>query len=228
MFVLLFFPPKSKERVQRGPGGCSVHIWEPPNSGNLFHNRMPVKLCSPQSGRSWYVCDTGLWANLPSTPEGCRAVHYTNILNRRVWNRGQLVLLLVKAAAKSLQSCPTLCDPIDSSPPGSPVPGILQTRTLEWVAISFSSAWKWKVKVKSLSRVRLLATPWTAAHQAPTPMGFSRQEYWSGVPLPDMQKWEIHGEMPPNNRLSSKKLFVIQNIFSERNSDLVLDSGLGP
>ena len=66
----------------------------------------------------------------------------------------------------------------------SPVPGILQARTLEWVAISFSSAWKWKVKVKSLSRVRLFSTPWTAAHQAPPPMGFSRQEYWNGVPLP--------------------------------------------
>ena len=88
------------------------------------------------------------------------------------------------AAAKSLQSCPTLCDPINSSPPGSPVPGILQARTLEWVAIPFSNAWKWKVKVKSLSRVRLLATPWTAAHQAPPSMGFSSQEYWSGVPLP--------------------------------------------
>ena len=88
------------------------------------------------------------------------------------------------AAAKSLQSCPTLCDPIDSSPPGSPIPGFLQARTLEWVAISFSSAWKWKVKVKSLSRVWLLATPWTAAYQAPLSMGFSRQEYWSGVPLP--------------------------------------------
>ena len=88
------------------------------------------------------------------------------------------------AAAKSLQSCPTLCDPIDSRPPGSPVPGILQARTLEWVAISFSNAWKWKVKVKSLSRARLLATPWTAAYQAPPSMGFSRQEYWSGVPLP--------------------------------------------
>ena len=85
--------------------------------------------------------------------------------------------------AKSLQSCPTLCDPIDGSPPGSPVPGILQVRTLEWVAISFSNAWKWKVKVKSLSRVQLLATPWTAAYQAPPSMGFSRQEYWSGVPL---------------------------------------------
>ena len=82
--------------------------------------------------------------------------------------------------AKSLQLCPTLCDPIDRSPPGSPVPGILQTRTLDWVAISFSNAWKSKVKVKSLSRVRPSVTPWTAAHQAPLSMGFSRQEYWRG------------------------------------------------
>ena len=88
------------------------------------------------------------------------------------------------ASAKSLQSCPTLCDPIDGSPPGSPVPGILQARTLEWVAISFSNAWKGKVKVKLLSRVQLLVTSWTAAYQAPPSMGFSRQEYWSGVPLP--------------------------------------------
>ena len=87
-------------------------------------------------------------------------------------------------AAKSLQSCTTLCDPIDSSPPGSSVPGILQVRILEWVAISFSNAWKWKVKVKLLSRVWLFVTPWTAAYQGPRPMGFSRQEYWSGVPLP--------------------------------------------
>ena len=87
-------------------------------------------------------------------------------------------------AAKSLQLCPTLWDPIDGSPPGSPVPGVLQARTLEWVAISFSNAWKWKVKVKSLSHVRFLATPWTAAYQAPLSMGFSGQEYWSGVPLP--------------------------------------------
>ena len=85
---------------------------------------------------------------------------------------------------KSLQSCPTLCNPTDSSPPGSPVPGILQARTLEWVAMSFSNARKWKVKVKSLSCVWLSATPWTAAHQSPPSMGFSRQEYWSGVPLP--------------------------------------------
>ena len=88
------------------------------------------------------------------------------------------------AAAKSLQSCPTLCDPIDGSPPGSAIPGILQVRTLEWVAISFSNAWKRKVKVKSLSCVRLLATPWTAAYQALLSMGFSRREYWSGLPLP--------------------------------------------
>ena len=78
--------------------------------------------------------------------------------------------LTVAAAAKSLQSCLTLCDPIDGSPPGSPVPGILQARTPEWAAISFSNAWKWQVKVKSLSRVRLFATPWTAAHQAPPSM----------------------------------------------------------
>ena len=88
------------------------------------------------------------------------------------------------AAAKSLQSCPTLCDPINSSPPGSPIPGILQVTTLEWVAISFSNAWKWKVKVKLLSRVQLFSTSWTAAFEAPLSMGFSRQVYWSGLPFP--------------------------------------------
>ena len=103
------------------------------------------------------------------------------------YTRSQLAeqkLAAVAAAAKSLQSCPTLCDPRDSSPSGFPVPGILQARTLEWVAISFSNAWKWKVKAKSFSHVWLLATPWTAAYQAPPSMGFSRQEYWSGLPLP--------------------------------------------
>ena len=100
------------------------------------------------------------------------------------WSGFPSVLAAAAASAKSLQSCLTLCDPIDGSPPGPPIPGILQARTLEWVAISFSNAWKWKVKGKSFSRVRLLATPWTAAHQAPPSMGFSRQEYWSGVPLP--------------------------------------------
>ena len=88
------------------------------------------------------------------------------------------------AAAKSFQSCPTLCDPIDGSPPGSPIPGILQARALVRVAISFSNAWKWKIKMKSLSHVRLPAIPWTAAYQAPPSMGFSRHKYWSGLPFP--------------------------------------------
>ena len=90
----------------------------------------------------------------------------------------------IAVAAKSLQSFLTLCDPIDGSPPGSPILGTLQARALEWDAISFSNAWKWKVKVKSLSHVQLLATPWTTAYGAPPSMGFSRQEYWSGMPLP--------------------------------------------
>ena len=107
------------------------------------------------------------------------------------------------AAAKSLQSCPTLCDPIDGSPPGSPVLGILQTRTLEWVAISFSNAWKWEAKVKSLSHVQLWATPWTAAHQAPPSMGFSRQEYWSGVSLPSpYDTWDITKKVKDQNSSS--------------------------
>ena len=105
------------------------------------------------------------------------------------------LLYTAAAAAKLLQSCLTLCDPIDGSPPGSPVPGILQARTLEWVAISFSNAWKWKVKEKSLSRARLFATPWTAAYQASLSMGFSRQEYWSGVPSPS----------PRHSRTNTKK-----------------------
>ena len=106
--------------------------------------------------------------------EEIRKIHFKGT----IWWSGCYLL-----PAKLLQSCPTLCDPIDGSPPGFPVPGILQARPLEWVAISFSKAWKWKVKVKLLSRVRLFMTPWTAAHQAPPSMGFSRQEYWSGVPL---------------------------------------------
>ena len=97
----------------------------------------------------------------------------------RLWR--YLILLLLLSGFSRVRLCVT---PIDSSPPGSPVPGILQARTLEWVAISFSNAWKWKVKVKSLSHVRILATPWTAAYQAPPFMGFSRQEYWNGLPLP--------------------------------------------
>ena len=97
---------------------------------------------------------------------------------------GIYILYTTTAAAKSLQSCLTLCDPMDCSPTGFSILGILQARTLEWAAISFSNAWKCKVKVKSLSRVRLFATPWTAAYQAPPSMGFPEQQYWSGVPLP--------------------------------------------
>ena len=105
-----------------------------------------------------------------------------------LWSMGSRawasVVVAAAAAAMSLQSCPTLCNPTDRSQPGSSVPGILQARTLEWVAISFSNAWKRKVKVKSLSCIWLLATPWTPAYKAPPSMGFSRQGYWSGVPLP--------------------------------------------
>ena len=114
----------------------------------------------------------------------------------------------IAAAAKSLQSCLTLCDPMDGSPPGAPTPGILQARTLEWVAISFSNAWRWKVKVKSFSLVWLLATPWTAAYQAPPPMGFSRQEYWSGVPLPSPF-------IPPRVLQILSSLLSHQHLFSE-------------
>ena len=113
-------------------------------------------------------------------------ITFLQMAKRHMKRCSSSLITTAAAAAKSLQSCPTLCDPIDGSPPDSPVPGIFQARTLEWVVISFSNAWQWKVKVKLklLSRVQPLATPWTIAHQAPPSMGFSRQEYWSGVPLP--------------------------------------------
>ena len=135
------------------------------------------------------------------------------------------------ATAKSLQSCPTLCDPIDGSPPGSADPGILQARTLEWVAISFSSAWKWNVKDKSLSCVRLLATPWTAAYQALPSMGFSRQEYWSGVPLPSplrsidlmitsRNKSTLDG-LSFSRYLGEKYISVLFNLLSSRDTTVI-------
>ena len=122
------------------------------------------------------------WDNLP----GC--CYHSN--KRREWKNAAALWTVSLTATlnclllllKSLQSCSTLGDPIDGSPPGSPVPRILQARILEWVAIPFSNAWRWKVKVKSLSPVRLWATPRTAAYRAPLSMGFSRQESWSGVP----------------------------------------------
>ena len=125
----------------------------------------------------------------------------------------------VAAAAKSLQSCPTLCDPVDGSPPDSPIPGILQARTLERVAISFSNAWKWKVKVKSLSHARLLVTPWIAAYQAPPSMGFSRQEYWNGLPLLSPVNM-LEGHKIIYNRVINlfyiRKIYkhIIKNVFS--------------
>ena len=130
----------------------------------------------PKSWKACYHCSPSILRGIMTTISGGTCAFLFAPVPPRMY--------AAAAAAKLLQSCPTLCDPIDDGPPDSPVPVILQARTLEWVAISFSNAWKWKVKVKSLSRVRLLATPWTAAYQAPPSMGFSRQEYWSGVPLP--------------------------------------------
>ena len=135
-------------------------------------------------------------------------------MERKSKKRGAICthsLYCTAAAAKSLQSCPTLYDPRDGSPPGSPVPGILQARTLEWVAISFSNAWKWKVKGKPLSRVWLLVTPWTAVYQAPPSMWFSRQKYWSGVPLPSpsrnsSQCNKARKEIKYGNNLSKKEI----------------------
>ena len=140
-----------------------------------FHSRLHVgcfraalQACWPQRGPRQQAVLT--W---PMGWFGCRSVQPS----------ARKVPPFSLGTAKSPQSCPTLCDPIEGSPPGSPIPGILQARILEWVAISFSNAWKWKFKVKPFSHVRLLATPWTEAYQAPPSMVFSRQEYWSGVPL---------------------------------------------
>ena len=121
---------------------------------------------------------------------------------------------MAAAAAKSLQSCPTLCDPIDGSPPGSSVPGILQARTLEWVAISFSNACMHACMLSPFSHDRLCATPWTAAHQAPPSTGSSRQEYWSGVPFPSLERvWNTH-QLPPT------VLDVISHILIESPANL--------
>ena len=162
-----------------------------PLSHYLF-SVLPKNFSNPEE--LWVTCLQGLsdsWdLNLKDELMDIEELHFLITL----WKTKQSYLLLQlgfyiqapAAAAKSLQLCPTLCNPIEGSPPGSPVPGILQARTLQWVAISFSNAWKWKVKVKSLSRVWLLVTPWTAAYQAPPFMGFSRQEYWSGLPLPSL------------------------------------------
>ena len=135
------------------------------------YSLLPTPPCFPIIGNNviimFIAVSTILWGN------------YSHINSQKV---------PAAAAAKSIQLCPTLCHPIDGSPRGSPVPGILQAGTPEWVAISFSNAWKWKLKVKTLSCIRLLETPWTAPHQAPPSMGFSRQEYRSRLPLPSLRK----------------------------------------
>ena len=117
------------------------------------------------------------------------------------WRILSITLLACATAAKSLQLCPTLCDPIDGSPTGSSIPGILQARTPEWVAISFSNAWKWKMKVKSLSRVRLCVTSWTATYQALPSMGFSRQEcncavVWTFLGIAFLCDWNENRPFP--------------------------------
>ena len=115
----------------------------------------------------------------------------------------------VKSQSEVSQLCPTLSDPMDCSPLGSSIHGILQARTLEWVAISFSNAWKWKVKVKLLSHLRLVETPWTAAHQAPLSLGFPKQEYWSGTLVLIFNKGDIPLNRYPSKRVPEKHLFLL-------------------
>ena len=148
---------------------------------------------------------------------------YDHLEHCPAWNKHSVdTVTTAAAAAKSLQSCLTLCDPIDGSPPGSSVPGILQERILEWIAISFSNALKWRVKVRSLSRVRLLATSWTAAYQAPPSMGFSRQEYWSGVPTAAVIPQPSSSHLRCREKCSSSKAGRMPG----RNSGAVLTRGV--
>ena len=133
----------------------------------MVNNSIFTDIATDQAAINLSFCDLKqCWGENP----GPSQIRYPLFLIRMFSNADLSSALMF--IAKSLQSHPTLCNPTDGSPPGSPIPGILQARTLEWVAISFSNAWKWKVKVKSLSRVQLLATPWTAAYQAPLSMDF--------------------------------------------------------
>ena len=160
---------------------------------------LPPALFSPLDHYSQLLpCVKRIKLNLSWNPYLCISF-YCRISN---WANSITVVLVDPAAAKSLQSCPTLCDPMDCSPPGSPIPGILQARTLEWAAISFSNAWKGKVQVKSLSRVRLFATAWTAAHQAPPSMGFSTRPCRGPAPAdPGYSKERQHRWGSGNNCL---------------------------
>ena len=174
-----------------------------------------------------YVCIYTPYLLIHSSVDGhIGCFHLLVIVNSAVMNIGEHVSFWVivfsrhaaaATAAKSLQSCPTLYNPIDGSPLGSSIPGILQARILEWVAISFSNAWKWKVKVKSLSRARLLVTPWTAVYQAPPSMGFSRQENWSGLPLPSLNICPGNSWVPWMARTARRSN---QSILKEINPDI--------
>ena len=188
---------------------------------------------------SWMVLWRPTRPDRTNTPKRC-PFHYRGLecksrksrntwRNRQIWpqntewSRAKANRVLPRectavAAAKSLQSCLTLCNPRDGSPPGSSIPGILQARTLECVAISFANAWKWKVEVKSPSRVGLLKTPWTAAYQAPLYMGFSRQEYWSGLPLPSPRK-RIGQSKHPLPKTQEKTLHMDITRWSTPKSD---------
>ena len=165
-----------------------INRWQP-TPGFLpgkSHGQRSLAGYSPWGHRVWHdLASKTLLVNKKSK-SFINALFFSSYLNFIDFSNLEVrhSLFAAAAAAKSLQSCLTVCDPRDGSPPGSAFPGILQASTLEWVAISFSSAWKWKVKVKPLSCVRVPATPWTATYQAPPSMGSSRQEYWSGVPLP--------------------------------------------
>ena len=165
-------------------------------------------------------CPT-LWDPIDGSPPGSAI---PRILQARTLKLGCHFLLQcvkVKNESEVAQSCPTLWDSIDGSPPGSAIPRILQARTLKWVAISFSNAWKWKMKVKSLSRVRLFTTPWTAAYQAPPSMGFSRQEYWSGVPLPFPCQWSNIWQITVSTGINAGLILVPYRWLLERNENVV-------
>ena len=167
MVFVFFFTAASAKLLQLCPTQCD------PIDGNL--PGYPVPGILQARTLEWvtiFFSNAWKWSrSVVSDPQRPHGLQPSRLL--RPWDFpgkstgvGCHCLLLFLTAAKSLQSCPTLCDPIDGGPPGSAIPGILQARTLEWVAISFSNAWKWKVKVKSFSCVWLLATPWTAAYQA--------------------------------------------------------------
>ena len=189
--VILYHCSLNSSHRKVGLNWYLEHLWKKQTEYPAGHFPSPLYchltlLPSPSRPSSMYIPWNQAWSLLVSQGYHIRGNDYSSLkFPFKTGSEDQdLIITDSVAAAKSFQSCLTLCDPIDGSPPGSLIPGILQARTLEWVAVSFSNAWKWKVKVKSLSRVRLLATPWTAAYQAPPSMGFSKQECWSRLPLP--------------------------------------------